>query len=150
MEELRSRNVRRHFTDLEIERNELARVLDNLAASQHLDDDLAAYRRRLIDRFGEIPAVAEELINVVPLRVLGKQLGIEKIMLKQQKMYLYFVSVADSPYYLSEAFGKVINYMTQNVRRCNLREANGKRSMVVNDILTVEAALSICRAILTD
>jgi len=132
------------------ERMLLYRELDNLANSNRLDADLEAYRKRLIDRFGKIPAVAEELINVVPLRVLGKQLGIEKIMLKQQKMYLYFVSVADSPYYLSEAFGRVINYMTQNVRRCNLREANGKRSMVVNDIPSVEVALSICRAILTD
>ena len=132
------------------ERMLLYRELDNLANSNRLDADLEAYRKRLKDRFGKIPAVAEELINVVPLRVLGKQLGIEKIMLKQQKMYLYFVSVADSPYYLSEAFGRVINYMTQNVRRCNLREANGKRSMVVNDIPSVEAALSICRAILTD
>jgi len=132
------------------ERMLLYRELDNLANSNRLDADLEAYRQRLKDRFGEIPAVAEELINVVPLRVLGKQLGIEKIMLKQQKMYLYFVSVPDSPYYQSEAFGKVINYMTQNVRRCNLREANGKRSMVVNDIPTVEVALSICRTILTD
>ena len=132
------------------ERMLLYRELDNLANSHRLEADLEAYRKRLIDRFGEIPAVAEELINVVPLRVVGKQLGIEKIMLKQQKMYLYFVSVADSPYYLSEAFSKVINYMTQNVRRCNLREANGKRSMVVNDITSVEAALTICRAILTD
>jgi len=132
------------------ERMLLYRELDNLANSNRLDADLEAYRKRLKDRFGEIPAVAGELINVVPLRVLGKQLGIEKIMLKQQKMYLYFVSVPDSPYYQSEAFGKVINYMTQNVRRCNLRETNGKRSMVVNEIPTVEAALSICRAILTD
>jgi transcription-repair coupling factor (superfamily II helicase) len=132
------------------ERMLLYRELDNLANSNRLDADLEAYRKRLIDRFGKIPAVAEELINVVPLRVLGKQLGIEKIMLKQQKMYLYFVSISDSPYYQSEAFGKVINYMTQNVRRCNLREANGKRSMVVNDIPSVEVALSICRAILTD
>ena len=132
------------------ERMLLYRELDNLANSNRLDADLEAYRKRLIDRFGKIPAVAEELINVVPLRVLGKQLGIEKIMLKQQKMYLYFVSISDSPYYQSEAFGKVINYMTQNVRRCNLREANGKRSMVVNDIPSVEVALSICRSILTD
>ena len=132
------------------ERMLLYRELDNLANSNHLDNDLEAYRKRLIDRFGAIPSVAEELINVVPLRVLGKQLGIEKIMLKQQKMYLYFVSIPDSPYYQSEAFGKVIDYMTKNVRRCNLREANGKRSMVVTDIPSVESALSICRAIATN
>ena len=132
------------------ERMLLYRELDNLANSHRLEADLEAYRKRLTDRFGEIPAVAEELINVVPLRVVGKQLGIEKIMLKQQKMYLYFVSISDSPYYQSEAFGKVISYMTKNVRRCNLREANGKRSMVVNDISSVNAALTICRAILTE
>ena len=132
------------------ERMLLYRELDNLANSNHLDNDLEAYRKRLIDRFGAIPEVAEELIDVVPLRVLGKQLGIEKIMLKQGKMFLYFVSIPDSPYYQSEAFGKVINYMTKNVRRCNLREANGKRSMVVTDIPSVASALTICREIATN
>ena len=132
------------------ERMLLYRELDNLANSHRLEADLEAYRKRLKDRFGEIPAVAEELIDVVPLRVAGKQLGVEKIMLKQTKMYMYFVSNPDSLYYQSEAFDKVIGYMTKNVRRCNLREANGKRSMVVSDIPSVEAALTICRAILTD
>ena len=132
------------------ERMLLYRELDNLANSNHLDNDLEAYRKRLIDRFGAIPEVAEELIDVVPLRVLGKQLGIEKIMLKQGKMFLYFVSIPDSPYYQSEAFGKVIEYMTKNVRRCNLREANGKRSMVVTDIPSVASALTICREIVTN
>ena len=132
------------------ERMLLYRELDNLANSNHLDNDLEAYRKRLIDRFGAIPEVAEELIDVVPLRVLGKQLGIEKIMLKQGKMFLYFVSIPDSPYYQSEAFGKVIEYMTKNVRRCNLREANGKRSMVVTDIPSVASALTICREIATN
>ncbi|MBR1504165.1 MAG: transcription-repair coupling factor [Prevotella sp.] len=131
------------------ERMLLYRELDNLANRNDLDAALDAYRSRLRDRFGEIPDVAEELIRVVPLRVCGKQLGIEKILLKQQKMYLYFVSNPNSPYYQSDAFGKVLNYMTQNVRRCNLREANGKRSMVVSDIPSVEAALTICRDILS-
>ena len=132
------------------ERMLLYRELDNLAGSNHLDNDLEAYRKRLIDRFGAIPEVAEELIDVVPLRVLGKQLGVEKLMLKQGKMFLYFVSIPDSPYYQSEAFGKVIDYMTKNVRRCNLREANGKRSMVVTNIPSVASALTICREIMTD
>ncbi|MBQ7426739.1 MAG: transcription-repair coupling factor [Prevotella sp.] len=132
------------------ERMLLYRELDNLANSNHLDNDLEAYRKRLIDRFGAIPEVAEELIDVVPLRVLGKQLGIEKIMLKQGKMFLYFVSIPDSPYYQSEAFGKVIDYMTKNVRRCNLREANGKRSMVVTNIPSVASALTICREIVSN
>ena len=129
------------------ERMLLYRELDNLANRHDLDAALEAYRSRLKDRFGEIPEVAEELIRVVPLRVLAKRLGVEKIMLKQQKMFLYFVSNPDSPYYQSEAFGRVIEYATKNVRRCNLREVNGKRSMVVTNISSVDAALSILKTI---
>jgi transcription-repair coupling factor (superfamily II helicase) len=132
------------------ERMLLYRELDNLANSNHLDNDLEAYRKRLIDRFGTIPEVAEELINVVPLRVLGKQLGIEKIMLKQQKLFLYFVSNPDSPYYQSEAFGRVLEYVSKHPRQCNFREANGKRSVVIASVASVKDALTICRAITTE
>jgi len=132
------------------ERMLLYRELDNLANRNDLEAALEAYRNRLRDRFGEIPEVAEELIRVVPLRVLGKRLGIEKIMLKQQKMFLFFVSNPDSPYYQSDIFGRVLKYLTEHVRRCNLREANGKRSMVVSNIASVNDALTICRTILTD
>ncbi len=132
------------------ERMLLYRELDNLANSRRLDADLDAYRKRLTDRFGTIPDVAEELIRVVPLRVYGKQLGVEKIMLKQQKMYLYFVSNTDSPYYQSEAFGRVLEYVSRNPRQCNFREANGKRSIVISSVNSVGDALTICRKIATD
>jgi len=131
------------------ERMLLYRELDNLAGSNHLDNDLEAYRRRLVDRFGAIPDVGEELINVVPLRVLGKQLGIEKLMLKQGKMFLYFVSNSDSPYFQSEAFGRILDYVSRHPRQCNFREANGKRSMVVTNIPSVASALTICREIVS-
>ena len=132
------------------ERMLLYRELDNLANSQHLDNDLEAYRKRLVDRFGAIPEVAEELINVVPLRVYGKQLGIEKIMLKQQKMFLYFVSNPNSPYYQSEAFGRVLEYVSKHPRQCNFREVNEKRSVVISSVASVGASLTICHEILTD
>ena len=132
------------------ERMLLYRELDNLANSNHLDNDLEAYRKRLIDRFGNIPDVAEELINVVPLRVLGKELGIEKIMLKQQKMFLYFVSNPDSPYFDSDAFGRILAYVSRHPRQCNFREANGKRSIVIAPVASVADALTICRAITTE
>jgi transcription-repair coupling factor (superfamily II helicase) len=125
------------------ERMLLYRELDNMRNDQEID----AYRKRLIDRFGAIPAVAEELIRVVPLRRFGKQLGCEKIMLKQGRMFLYFVSNSNSPYYQSEAFGKVINFATANVRRCNLREQSGKRSMVVSDVPTVEEAVRVLSSV---
>ena len=142
-----------YFPDLYVpsdsERMLLYRELDNLAASQHLDDDLKAYRSRLTDRFGTIPDVAEELIRVVPLRVCGKQLGIEKILLKQSKMHLYFVSNPDSPYFQSEAFGRILDYVGHNPRRCNFHETAGKRSVIIADVPSVGEALTICREILS-
>jgi len=125
------------------ERMLLYRELDNLRNDQEVE----AYRQRLQDRFGPIPAVAEELIRVVPLRRYGKELGCEKIMLKQGRMFLYFVNNPNSPYYQSDAFGRVLDYVGHHVRRCNLREQNGKRSMVITDVPTVEEAVSVLRAI---
>jgi transcription-repair coupling factor (superfamily II helicase) len=92
--------------------------------------------------------VAEELIRVVSLRRYGKQLGCEKVMLKQGRMFLYFVSKPESPYYQSDVFGRVLDYIGQNVRRCNLREQNGKRSMIIADVPTVEEACRILGSIL--
>ena len=131
------------------ERMLLYRELDSIAQATQLQLQLDAYRKRLVDRFGPIPAVSEELILVVPLRVAGKQLGIEKIMLKQQKMYFYFVSRDDSPYFQSEAFGRILHYVSDNPRRCNFREGSGKHSVVISDVPTVAIALSICQHILT-
>lgn len=131
------------------ERMLLYRELDNLANSTQLELQLDAYRKRLVDRFGAIPAVSEELILVVPLRVAGKQLGIEKIMLKQQKMYFYFVSRDDSPYFQSEAFGKILQYVSRYPRKCNFREGKGKHSVVISEVPTVASALTICREILS-
>ncbi len=123
------------------ERMLLYRELDGL----ELDKDVEAYRQRLEDRFGKLPQESEELLKIVPLRRLGKRLGIEKIFLKAGRMSLYFVSNPDSPYYQSEAFGKVIAYMGKYPRQCNLREQNGKRSMVVRDVESVEHAVLILK-----
>ena len=121
------------------ERMLLYRELDNTRN----DEELEAYRQRLIDRFGPLPPQAEELLQVVSLRRYGKRLGCEKIMLKQGRMFLYFVSNSHSPFYQSEAFGRIIEYVTTNVRRCNLREQNGKRSMVVTEVPTVGEGVKV-------
>ena len=126
------------------ERMLLYRELDNTRNDQELE----AYRQRLIDRFGQLPPQAEELLQVVSLRRYGKQLGCEKIMLKQGRMFLYFVSNAHSPFYQSDVFGRIIEFATMNVRRCNLREKDGKRSMVITDVPTVGEGVKVLKAII--
>ena len=125
------------------ERMILYRELDNITD----DDDLDAYRRRLADRFGPVPREGEELLQVVPLRRLGRRLGCEKLILRQGRMQMQFVSNPDSAYYRSAAFDKVLAYISGHVRRCNLKEVNGKRAMVVADVKSVGEAVAVLRDI---
>ena len=124
------------------ERMLLYRELDGL----HSDEQLAAYRTRLIDRFGPVPHVGEELMQVVPLRRLGKSLGCEKIVLKQQRMTMHFVSAVDSPFYQSEAFDRLLSFVAQHPRRCQFREVNGKRQMVIVNVPTIGEAVNVLKA----
>ena len=121
------------------ERMLLYRELDNIDN----DDELDAYRQRLIDRFGAIPHEGEELLQVVALRRYGKSLGCEKIILKQGRMQMQFVSNPNSAYYRSATFGKALDFIAANARRCNLKEVNGKRSMVVSGVPTVGEAVKV-------
>ena len=125
------------------ERMLLYRELDSLQT----DEQVAAYRTRLIDRFGPVPPCGEELMRVVPLRRLGQLFGCEKIVLKQQRMTLFFVTQNDSPFYQSEAFGMLLDFVAHHPRRCNFREVNGKRSMVISEVPTIEEAVQILTSI---
>ena len=125
------------------ERMLLYRELDGLTT----DEQVAAYRTRLIDRFGPVPHCGEELMRVVPLRRIGLSLGCEKIVLKQERMTLFFVTQTDSPFYQSEAFDKLLQFVGNNPRRCQFRELHGKRSMVISDVPTIEEAVNILKSI---
>lgn len=125
------------------ERMLLYRELDNITDDRELD----AYRQRLIDRFGPVPHEGEELLQVVPLRRLGKRLGCEKLILKQDSMRMQFVSNTASAYYKSQAFDKVLRYIGNNPRRCNLKEISGKHIMIVSDVKTVGDAVAVLREI---
>ena len=126
------------------ERMLVYRELDSLET----DEEVAKFRTRLTDRFGPVPPMGEELLRVVPLRRIGKQLGIEKILLKGGQMALYFVSNLESPYYDSAAFGRVMNYTAMTPYECRFRELSGKRSLLIKGIDTVETALSVLSAMM--
>ena len=126
------------------ERMLLYRELDNL----HTDEQLKAYRTRLIDRFGPVPHEGEELMMVVPLRRMAGKLGCEKLMLKQGRMTLFFVSNPNSPFYQSSAFDSILQFVATNPRRCQFRDTNGKRSLFFSNIPTVESALQLLKSII--
>ena len=125
------------------ERMLLYRELDNIENDRELD----AYHQRLIDRFGPVPTEGEELMQVVALRRIGKRLGCEKIIMRQGKMIIQFVSNSQSAYYQSAAFEKMLTYIASHTRRCDLKEVKGRRLMHINQIPSVSEAVNVMRTI---
>jgi len=121
------------------ERMLLYRELDHLDR----DEEVEAFRQRMIDRFGPIPQEGEELIHVVGLRRVGKLLGCEKILLKGGAMQLQFVSNVDSSFYRSQMFSRVIAYATSHIQDCALKEKNNKRILRISHVKSVEQARSL-------
>ncbi|HQI44099.1 MAG TPA: helicase-related protein, partial [Dysgonamonadaceae bacterium] len=121
------------------ERVAIYRELDNMETETQILD----FTTRLEDRFGKIPPQGKELIRIVRLRRLAKSSGIEKIILKNNQMTLNLVSDPESPYYRSAAFERLLNYVQYHPRDCQLRESGKKRSVIIRNIRTVEAAIAV-------
>ena len=95
------------------ERISLYRELDNIENEEMLLD----FEKRLEDRFGKIPSQGQSLMLVVRLRWLAMKYGIEKLVLKNERMTAFLVSNPQSPYYQSEQFGRLLQYMTMHPRK---------------------------------
>ena len=127
------------------ERISLYRELDSLSD----EDALLAYQKRLIDRFGKLPEEAEQLLNVVRLRWLCCKMGIEKVILKQERLSIYFTTKSDK-YWQSEMFGKVVEFLFTRPQRCRMVEdkdrqgkPTGKRYATIQQVKTISGALNI-------
>jgi transcription-repair coupling factor (superfamily II helicase) len=152
-EELKDRDFVRDCqleTDLEIlipddyianiaERLNIYRDLDNLENEENLD----FYRKQLIDRFGEIPKETEDLFNAIRLRWVAKEIGLEKLVLKQKKLIGYFIANKESPYYQSPKFTNVLKYIQENPRVCKMKERNDKLSLIYEYVNNVREAIEL-------
>lgn len=137
-------------SDLELgfPENYVENVSERITLYRELDDlsdetALLAFEQRLIDRFGPIPPEAEELIMVVRLRWKCMRLGIEKIVLKMSCMTLFLPANPQSTYYQSDTFNTLLNYVVNNARQCQVRDQNGKRSIVISNIKSIKEAYSL-------
>lgn len=125
------------------ERMSLYRELDNIKR----EEDLSAFESRLVDRFGPMPEAALNLMLLVRSKWIAVRLGFERLVLKNGKMIAYFIEAEDSPYFQSSAFGKILEYFQNHVERCQLKEVNGKRSVVFADVKSVTVVFDILSSI---
>jgi len=133
------------YVPQENERIMLYRELDSFTTDREVDE----FEQRLEDRFGKIPQMGQELIRIVPLRRVARSLGVEKLVLRQGSMHLLLVGQENVAYYQSPAFGRILHYLQDNPTRCQLKQKNNRRSIVISNIPTVSAALQVMRTIAT-
>ncbi len=133
------------FPDAYIENNSerlrLYRVLDNIGT----EEGLQRFEKELEDRFGPVPELTCELMNVVRLRWMAIRLGFEKIILKKGLMIMHFVSNPDSSYYATATFKAVLAFVQGQGRRFRLKETNGKLTLTTDPVNSISGAIEILR-----
>ncbi|MCG8836917.1 transcription-repair coupling factor [Tenacibaculum dicentrarchi] len=115
------------------------------------EEELLTFESEIVDRFGEYPSEVQDLLDSVRIKWLAKELGLEKIILKQKRLVGYFVSDQQSSFYETEAFTKMLQYVQQNPKSCVMKEKdtkNGKRLLVTFiRIDSVQTALNLLQKI---
>ncbi len=125
------------------EKIRLYRELDNTSTPEAL----SAFVGRLKDRFGTPPPEAEELFEVVRLRMAAQQNGIERVAFKQGVATLVFLSNPNAPFYRSERFGAVLRNVGREPARFRLNQSGNKLSLSVKGVASLGDLRKIIEAI---
>lgn len=126
-------------TDLEIlipdtyvesitERLSLYTQIDNVKDNEELEK----YTLQLIDRFGPLPVQVVDMLTAIRCRKVARELGFEKLILKNEQLRLYFISNPESPYFESEVFNKIMDYIQTRTNNAKLKQV-GKNFMLLAD-----------------
>ena len=124
------------------ERMLLYRELDGMER----DEDVERFRQRMIDRFGPLPQEAEDLLQVVTLRRLGKHFGCERIVLKSGHARLFFGPDDDNPFYEGRIFGQIVDFVTANAYRCHFKFDKGKQSLLIDEVNSISEAVELMKS----
>ena len=125
------------------ERIRLYRELDNIETEERLLE----FENTITDRFGKIPSEAVSLINVVRLRWLATRLAIDRIVLKKGKMTNYFVTNTESPFYQSETFNKVLEFVKTHPKTCMFIEKNQRLTLSFESVHDIEKGILILKRV---
>ena len=137
-------------TDLEImfpdeyisnisERIRLYKELNEIESEENLD----AFKQRIVDRFGAIPPAAEALLDIVRIKWMAVNLGIEKILLKNNLLIANFISDPESPFYKSRKFVSIMTYVSKWRNQMSMKQKESKLSLTVSNIPSVKTAIKI-------
>lgn len=125
------------------ERVRLYRELDNIST----EEELEKFGRKLQDRFGGIPRQVSGLMEIVRMRRWSMAVGVERLLMKNGKMILYFVSSQTSPFYSSAVFTRLLKFVQLQMLPCRMSEKNDKLSLAFTEINDIEKAAHFVKRI---
>jgi len=109
------------------------------------EEELTEFHTELIDRFGPIPPQVEDLFDTVRIRKQAVSLGFEKLILKDDTLRCYFINRPDSPYFESEVFKKILDYLQKQTNKARLKQAGKHFLLVVDHTRTMAEILDFLR-----
>ena len=121
------------------ERLRLYRELDSIVEQKRLEE----FEARLVDRFGRLPDAARQLLDVVRLRWVAAELGIERVKVKNGLMIVNFVGDDHSPFYKTEQFMNLLRKVTSQPERFVLKQRDTKLAMTIRQIATVADGVKV-------
>jgi transcription-repair coupling factor (superfamily II helicase) len=133
-------------TDLEIliPDNYVESITERLSLYSRLDNcetenELLAFHNEMEDRFGPIPAEVEDLFITVRSRKIAVELGFEKLFLKNETLKCFFVSNPNSPYFQSETFNGILQFLQTATNKGKLKQVGKNGILVVEDIKSMNS-----------
>ena len=110
------------------------------------ENDIEVLTKELEDRFGEIPNSVFRLFNASRLKWRGVEIGFERIVLRDSKMYGYFIS--KDKFYESDRFESILNLLKSNPDKFELKEVKDKRFILIKNVINLTVALKTCEIIM--
>lgn len=98
------------------------------------EEDLQAFHTEMEDRFGPIPPPVEDLFRTVRCRRMAVALGFEKMLVKEDTLKCYFVNNPDSPYFTSDVFNRMIEFLQKGTNKGKLKQTGKLFLLIVDDV----------------
>jgi len=127
------------YIDITAEKIRIYKELDSLSSEKEMEQ----MKKKLSDRFGEIPEELSRLFEIVRIRQLGQKLGFEKIIIKNGVMIAFFIYNSMSGYYRSDRFSKILENISLNPKLFELKQNDNKLRIFVKNVDTLSKAYQI-------
>lgn len=106
---------------------------------------LKEYELKLVDRFGELPSNADDLLNSVRIKWIATSIGLEKVIMKKGRLIGYFIADQQSEFYQSNNFTSVLKFVQTHRDLCKMKEKQTRNGLRL--LLSFEEINSIYKAL---